>query len=373
MLSIWYQFGIIINLKQKKEEKRKEIEENRRQREQKRIEKEKELEEKKRIFDEQKRLIEQKKAEREAEKELRRRERDEKKRAEEEEKNKKKQEEEEKLRKQQMISNKFKSFFPKVSPEQKKKPKIGNLELQKDQSIANYVPEISKENFVLGAFDSQIIHQDTQMLYLAELRNQTRKPFKQGKQSNNQLNKNDDLIIDGSQNETKRYRAKLLQFHENLRPAYFGTWRKKSRFVTGRRPFKLENDLLDYDVESDLEWEEEEEGEIIKDSDSEKDKMEDEEEDQDEDDYELDDFFVPHGHLSDDENQDDEHCEIIETPDGQKKRKLLTKEKILIEERTKKLKRLVPKATGCLWQVNDEFENKAKFQHFEKYRVVFVS
>lgn len=290
---------------------------------------------------------------------------------EEEDKLKKKQVEEEKKIKQQMVASKFQSFFTKVSPEQKKKPKIGNLELQKDQSIANYIPEISKENFVLGAFDSQIKHQDSDLLYLDEIRTNAHIPFKQRRsQLTNQMN--DDVIFDGSQNERKTYRAKLLQFHENLRPAYFGTWRKKSQTINGRRPLN-KDDLFDYDVDSDLEWEEEEEGEIIKDSDSEKDKLEDEEEDQEMDDYELDEFFVPHGHLSDDENQDEEHYEVVETPDGQTKRKLLTKEKILIEERTKKLKRLVPKATGCFFMSNDDFENNAKFKKFEKYQAVFVN
>lgn len=35
----------------------------------------------------------------------------------------------------------------------------------------------------------------------------------------------------------KLQKAKLLQFHENRRPAYWGTWRKKSVKVTPRRPF----------------------------------------------------------------------------------------------------------------------------------------
>lgn len=112
-------------------------------------------------------------------------------------------------------------------------------------------------------------------------------------------------------------------------------------------------------------------GESIKDSDSEG-KVSDEEDEID--DYELDEFFVPHGHLSDDENQEEtEFVEVEETPDGQKKRKLLTKEKIIMEERTKKLKRLVPRAVGCLFWQQDEFENRAKFSQFEKYKVCFVN
>lgn len=38
-------------------------------------------------------------------------------------------------------------------------------------------------------------------------------------------------------NNSQKCRWKLLQFHENKRPPYFGTWRKKSLFVKPRRPF----------------------------------------------------------------------------------------------------------------------------------------
>ena len=31
-------------------------------------------------------------------------------------------------------------------------------------------------------------------------------------------------------------KAKLLQFHENYRPAYYGTWRKNSKQITARKP-----------------------------------------------------------------------------------------------------------------------------------------
>ncbi|VDP09010.1 unnamed protein product, partial [Schistosoma curassoni] len=58
-------------------------------------------------------------------------------------------------------------------------------------------------------------------------------------------------------------RAKLFQFVENYRPAYYGTWRRRSRIVTGRRPFARDDYQLDYSIDSDDEWEEEEPGESI--------------------------------------------------------------------------------------------------------------
>lgn len=37
---------------------------------------------------------------------------------------------------------------------------------------------------------------------------------------------------------TSGLRCKLLQFHTNYRPAYFGTWRKKSKKISPKNPFK---------------------------------------------------------------------------------------------------------------------------------------
>jgi chromatin assembly factor 1 subunit A len=34
-----------------------------------------------------------------------------------------------------------------------------------------------------------------------------------------------------------KHRAKLLLFKENRRPAFYGTWRKKSKSILARRPF----------------------------------------------------------------------------------------------------------------------------------------
>jgi hypothetical protein len=58
-------------------------------------------------------------------------------------------------------------------------------------------------------------------------------------------------------------RMKLLQFHENVRPAYHGTCTQRSRIVNGRKPFAKDIERLDYDVDSEAEWEPEGEGEDI--------------------------------------------------------------------------------------------------------------
>lgn len=55
------------------------------------------------------------------------------------------------------------------------------------------------------------------------------------------------MVIDDSGPKTEgvpdhiRYgRMKLLQFHENYRPAYWGTWSKKSTHISPRCPLKLD-------------------------------------------------------------------------------------------------------------------------------------
>merc|ERR1712096_71069 len=61
----------------------------------------------------------------------------------------------------------------------------------------------------------------------------------------------DDAIIKLRNQEAKQHKAKLLQFHDNQRPAYWGTWRKKSTQVTARKPFGQDNKMFDYDYDSD--------------------------------------------------------------------------------------------------------------------------
>lgn len=74
---------------------------------------------------------------------------------------------------------------------------------------------------------------------------------------------------------------KFLSFHEDYRPPYHGTWSKpRSSIVTGKNPFGKDNQFLDYEVDSEAEWEEgdEEPGEDCEvDDDDEEDKLEDEE------------------------------------------------------------------------------------------------
>lgn len=69
----------------------------------------------------------------------------------------------------------------------------------------------------------------------------------------------DDVMIAGG----ARQRVKLLQFHTDIRPAYFGTWSRRSQLVRARRPLGQDIQLFDYEVDSADEWEEEEPGESV--------------------------------------------------------------------------------------------------------------
>ncbi|KAI9033866.1 chromatin assembly factor 1 subunit A-domain-containing protein [Phycomyces nitens] len=58
-------------------------------------------------------------------------------------------------------------------------------------------------------------------------------------------------------------KMKLLHFPEDVRPAYYGTWTKSSQNVSGKTPFARDEGLIDYEHDSEAEWEPEGEGEDI--------------------------------------------------------------------------------------------------------------
>lgn len=107
------------------------------------------------------------------------------------------------------------------------------------------------------------------------------------------------------QRETRLHnkRRKLLQFDHSYRPAYYGTFSKKSDSIRPQNPFRKDSSL-DYEIDSDEEWEEEDPGESLSDcdKDDEEEKIEAETEKfKSEEDDDSDGFFVPDGYLSEDE------------------------------------------------------------------------
>ncbi|KAK4510797.1 uncharacterized protein ATC70_005231 [Mucor velutinosus] len=111
---------------------------------------------------------------------------------------------------------------------------------------------------------------------------------------------------------TRQYpglKMKLLQFHEDVRPAYYGTWTKEESVVMGRTPF-AKHEALDYEYDSEAEWDHDVDGDDIYtlDPDEDEDMLfpDDEEEEMagfsvtngEEDEHK---WVVPEGYLSDDE------------------------------------------------------------------------
>jgi len=179
------------------------------------------------------------------------------------------------------------------------------FEVKQDMRMAPLV-RLSTERLksIATQLPALIQSQNCSTLYLAELKQKT---FKPGKSFKTWPCIDTSVIIIneiGAPPEADAHksmmRAKLFQFHENYRPAYYGTWRKTSKNISGRHPLRKDVELLDYEVESDEEWEEEEPGESISHSEGENDD-EPEEGGGGGDDDDEDGFFVPHGYLSEDE------------------------------------------------------------------------
>ena len=95
-------------------------------------------------------------------------------------------------------------------------------------------------------FDMALAKQDSSLgeAYLEECKHKTkisreRKEEECDKNDDECMEVDDDVIITSSDvTRPRNIQYKLLQFHTNHRPAYFGTWRKRSKQITPRNPFK---------------------------------------------------------------------------------------------------------------------------------------
>lgn len=256
------------------------------------------------------------------------------------------------------IAKKFTSFFvPKKSD-----TKVSDELIPKVEDCQNFMPFQIKHDMRLAplvrtkftnkaSMDKAVQKQVATALYLEQLKGRavttSSKTWPLSEYKNEvvilEVDKtpepaNDNMLIETDTGDAPVLRAKLLQFHENRRPPYWGTWRKKSAHVTPTRPFRKDEKAFDYEVDSDDEWEEEEPGESLHGSDDEKEPV---------DDYEIDnDFFVPHGYLSDEENEGEE--EEVMSPETQKA-KLKVLEIEFEEEMKHKMERIKPRLLGCFW------------------------
>ncbi|GJQ85778.1 hypothetical protein Trydic_g20338 [Trypoxylus dichotomus] len=377
-----------LEFEKKRQEKEKAKEESKRKRLEMKEEKERQkMEEKKRIDEEKKKVneerirLKQEKEEQKIKEKLAKQEEKDKKRREKEEKEelKKKEREQEKLKKQQELEEKnkekqkleeqkqktsaaFVNFFvtkKSDSTEEKKSEepsKFMPFEVKSDMRLAPLSRRSWKEEDDKVKLDEQFEKQDDKAkLYLEEL--------KEGKEIGvtsktwpfEEADPEDDVVIvEENVGETiveqksklEKMRVKFLKFHENQRPPYFGTWKKKSAKILARKPFG-KDEIFNYEVDSDEEWEEEGEGESLKGTDD-----EDEKENESDHEYEEDnEVFVPHGYLSDDETNDEEKAKL--SPSAHKaKLKLLKNE--FDEEMKSKMQKIKPRVIGCIWYNKDK-------------------
>ncbi|KAJ8753052.1 hypothetical protein K2173_011820 [Erythroxylum novogranatense] len=111
-------------------------------------------------------------------------------------------------------------------------------------------------------------------------------------------------------------RKQLLQFDKSHRPAFYGIWPKQSQVVGPRQPFK-KDPTLDYDFDSDEEWEEEDPGESLSDCDKDDEENLDEGFSKaDEEEESEDGFFVPDGYLSESEGVQIDRIEADTSVEG---------------------------------------------------------
>ncbi|KAG8594182.1 hypothetical protein GDO81_001114 [Engystomops pustulosus] len=172
----------------------------------------------------------------------------------------------------------------------------------------------------------------------------------------------DNVIVEKNMLERRNVgKMKLLQFCENYRPAYWGTWKRSSTIINPRKPWAQDIKLLDYEVDSDEEWEEEEPGESLSHSEG------DDDDDTKDDDEDDDGFFVPHGYLSEDEGgASDEECK---NPENQKVlQRLKAKEWDELQSKGKKINVLKPLVIGCVWLGNCSLE----IQFLQKFAACII-
>nr|XP_023021737.1 chromatin assembly factor 1 subunit A-B-like isoform X2 [Leptinotarsa decemlineata]XP_023021738.1 chromatin assembly factor 1 subunit A-B-like isoform X2 [Leptinotarsa decemlineata] len=342
----------------RKEEKQREYEQKQREKEIKEEKKKKEREEKEEQKKKEREEREQKRKEKEEKDEQKRKEREQekiKKQQEIDEKNKEKIKEEEK---KQKAAAAFVNFFvPKKSDSPLEEKKYHSaafmaFEIKSDMKLPsprrNSLTEEEKNNL-----DSHLENQNCEETYLKELkrgktigRSFKTWPYEEPVEDDVTIVEVGETICEDKSTLLK-VRAKFFKFRENRRPAYYGTWRKKSKVITSRKPFTEDKEILNYEEDSDDDWEEEEQGESLNGSEDEAEKDNDEEKD----DYEVDnDFFVPHGHLSDDEIDDEEKARL--SPESLKQKLKLLKEEF-DQDMKSKTNKLKPRSIGCIWYNKD--------------------
>ncbi|KAK6106301.1 Chromatin assembly factor 1 subunit A family protein [Brugia pahangi] len=346
--------------KRKKEEAQKEREKLKREQEEAKKKKRKEDLRRK---EERKKEEEEKKERRRVEEEVRKQKKEKedegrkkKKKEEEERREKRKREEEAVQLKKKRESDRFLSYFDK---KRKMDGEFERFDTMQTSSVLNVLPFFCKQGVSLAPLFrreplSKEVHDSLLMevhpverLYLSTI-----KPRTVGK--------------------LKLNRAKLFQFHDNWRPPYYGTWRKRSTVITGRRPFAKDTEILDYEVDSDEEWE------IPEGDDCDESTMSEDEEDSGHS-SDSDGFIVQHGYLSEGEGEDEQdRLEYREDSNrrAERLRAVANEWKYNLEQKSKKFnKPLIPLLWGPHFElpakgVPEEVEQAVFFEYSDENDVV---
>ncbi|KAI8072406.1 chromatin assembly factor 1 subunit A-domain-containing protein [Gongronella butleri] len=146
---------------------------------------------------------------------------------------------------------------------------------------------------------------------------------------------------------------KLLQFTEDVRPAYYGTWNKQSTTISAKNPFTMDNEMVNYDHDSEAEWEPEGEGEDIRSGD------EDDEDIAETGDPEDVGWLVPEGYLSDGEGVDDGDEEGIAK----------VVQRLTVRSKSRKIAAIRPIVVGPLF----EYNNCSSQEALRPFRLHFIS
>ncbi|XP_069137308.1 chromatin assembly factor 1 subunit A-like [Argopecten irradians] len=359
----------------KKEEEQREKEEKRKEREEAKALKEKQREEEKeRKEKERQEKLQLKEEERKKKQEQNEAKLEEKRKKEEEQKLKKEEkqkEEEEKEKKASKTKQAFQSFFinkQKVSPVSKDNETNSlfmPFEVKKDMKLAPFCRRKQLDVEAAAALDQLSFQQSADSaLYLDELKTGKICPKKYTGVDRKIQMVDEDVMLVHDEDVVKKvtYHCKLLQFHTNYRPPYYGTWRKKSKTVNPRNPWKQDKDLFDYEVDSDDEWEEEEPGESLSGS-------EGEEEEEGGDGEEEDDWMVPHGYLSDDEGCQADEDVSPEMMKAARQAKLESWE----SELKRQTKAALPIIIGCVWEQAIHSLQKQVQETMNNYKAVCLS
>jgi len=322
-------------LEKEKLEKLQAKEEDKKKKEEERLHKE---EEKKKII--------------EAKQEEKRKKEDENKQKEEEKKTKEEEklkEEEKKRRKDEKAKSAFQSFFIKgKEPESKPlapprdESSFIPFQLKKDMHLAPVVRTAALEGERKDVLDKALLEETSLADYLKQLKTGDIQPHKTGRilRKNPQPEEEVEVIHDSAALQKVTHKIKLLQFHKDCRPPYYGTWRKMTS-LNARNPWYKDGATFDYEFDSEEEWEDEEPGESLSNSEGEQEKGEEEVDEEDEEGW-----MVPHGYLSNDEgcNEDDEV-----SPEKLKLQQAL-KAKSWEDEQKKKLQAAPVIAVGCFFE-----------------------